>query len=356
MKFLLMTLLMTTSINALAQNRNQNSVIVGGALLNILKLPEEIIFGVTAPFKIKKYNRLAEKTLENKSSSTEALTCEQKCADDFSILADKRERMNADKGENLLAFLNEKSDFADHIQRTVGYCWGHTSTTRTFNYLAHFDAQEIHEKAPSKSDEKEYTKFYKKKIKRIMNYKAEIIPGFKNLREFSADPIIKKLLKDKVVWQWADQALRVRSVGVSTVGQLRLMKQDKVKEFLKEVEERLSVNHAPKVFFTNLNSPAFIHIVNVNEVRRESESKVKLCILDNHEYEDDLRDCGRFVSIDFDKDEYFYSGWDDPNRNLEGFVGQFGFTPEDRIEMVNYQKANRKLCMKLCKSSSEGKL
>lgn len=352
MKFLLVTLIMSASIQAYAQNRNQNSVIVGGALLNILKLPEELIFGVTAPFKINKYNKLAEKTLAEKKEVKEALTCEEKCADDFSILSDKMQRMHADKGENLLSFLNEKSDFADHIQRTVGYCWGHTSTTRTFNYLATFDAEEAFEKAPSRSDEKEFSKFYKKKIKNIMNYKAQIIPGFKNLREFSADPVIMRLLKDKVVWQWADQTLRFRSAGVFTKGQLRFMSNEKVENFLKEIEERLKVNHSPKVFFTNLKSPAFIHIVNVNEVRRESETKVKMCILDNHEYEEDLKDCGRFVSIDFEKDEYFYSGWDDPKRNLEGFVGQFGFTPEDRIEMVNYQKENRKMCLKLCEQSS----
>lgn len=337
MKFISFVLFSSlVSTGAFAQ-MNQNHVVASGTLLNLLKLPEEIFWAINRPLMVKQHKEESLLTRQDHSYSEESLSCEEKCYDDFRILADKSKRMRPDTGEHLLSFLNEKSDFANHIQRTVGYCWGHSSITRNFNYLAYFDP----------SAEKLETKKYRKIIKKIAGGRAAVIPGFPNLREFSADPEIQVLLKDRVVSKWVSNSLRLSSAYVSFRGFKGLMKPNKLNKFLDEVRFRLSVNHVPKIFFTNLKKPGFIHIVSVYDIVEE-ENQYKLCILDNHEYEDDLRNCGVFVSIKKDGSENFYAGWETPEKNREGYVGQFGFTPEDRSEMMRYRKENTKMCLKLC--------
>lgn len=323
-----------------AQKLDQSVVIAGGLFLNIFKLPEELIWAITSPAKHAQYRKLTDitKAMVNADVVSEPVTCEQKCADDLRILSDARNKMFPDSGEHLLSFLNEKKDFADHIQRTVGYCWGHSSVTRNFNYLAHFDP----------SLKKLEAKKYKKIIRRIMRGKAEIIPGYANLREFSAEPEIMLALKDQVVWKWLEKSMRVRSIGTSLKGMRGLMPRDELFSFIEQLKEKLSVNHAPKIFFSNLKKPGFIHIVNVYDVVEE-ESQIKLCILDNHQYEDELKNCGVYVSVKKDGSENYYEGWNTPAREIEGHVGQFGFTPEDDIEILKFQKENTKLCLEQCK-------
>ena len=320
-----------------AQKYNQSYVIVGGIFLNLFKLPEDLIAAVTSSSNREDYLEQLRTTKNHFKSKLKMsdLSCEEKCFDDFRILSDARNRMVPDSGKNLLSFLNEKKDFADHIQRTVGYCWGHTSVTRNFNYLAHFRPA-----APKLAS-------YKSVIQSIMQNKAAIIPGYANLREFSANPEIKKLLKDQVVWEWLEKSMRVSAIGTSTKGFKGLMEKEKLWSFLYEVREKLSVNHAPKIFFSNLKRPAFIHVVSVYKIIVGNKD-VKLCILDNHQYEDQLKNCGVYVSVKLDGSENYYKGWDNPERQVEGYVGQFGFTPEDDIEIMRFQKENKKMCLNLC--------
>lgn len=344
---LILSFMLLLSTHALAQN--QDAVIVTGGLLNLFKFPEEVVFGLTKPAKMQRYENLKARTTQESDRKTEARTCEELCPDNLHVLKNQRQKMLADRGENLLSFLNEKTDFANHIQRTVGYCWGHTTVTRTFNYLAYFDADEQIEKAPSRDNLKKWESFYRKKIRKIMNMKAQIIPGFKNLREFSADPKIQDMLKDKVVWGWADKTLRLRSLKVFTSGQKGLMNKEEVLSFVEQLESKLNVNHTPKIFFTNLKKPGFIHIVSANDVVR-SENEIKICILDNHQYEEELKDCGVSVTYNLTEGSLYYHGWDNPERELEGWVGQLGFTPEDEVELLDYQKENRKMCLEMCRA------
>lgn len=59
---------------------------------------------------------------------------------EFDLHKNAIERMQPETGENLLDFLNGKDDFHKFHQRTLGYCYGHSTLTRHFNYLAIFDA------------------------------------------------------------------------------------------------------------------------------------------------------------------------------------------------------------------------
>ena len=323
-----------------AQKLDQSAVIVGGIFLNIFKLPEELVWAITNPAKRDRYQKLIDvtKAKKNNDRKIEEMSCAEKCSNDLSILSEARNKMFPDSGEHLLSFLNDKKDFADHVQRTVGYCWGHSSVTRNFNYLAHFDP----------SLKREDPKNYRTLIRKIMRGKAQVIPGYANLREFSAEPEIMVYLKDQVVWKWLEKSLRVRSIGTSLKGMKGLMPKDELMSFVDSVKEKLSVNHAPKVFFSNLKKPGFIHVVSIYDVVEEAE-QIKLCILDNHQYEDELKNCGVYVSVKKDGSENYYEGWNNPAREIEGFVGQFGFTPEDDLEILKFQKETTKLCLEKCK-------
>lgn len=337
-----------------AHAQNQDAVIVAGTLKNFIRLPEEIFFGITKTMKLKSYKKLKEKSTQHKGIPATAVSCEEQCPDNMHVLKNARMRMLADKGGNLLAFLNEKSDFKDHIQRTVGYCWGHTSVTRTLNYLAHFDPESRLEQAPPREEKRKFRRFYRNKILSMMNYKAQVIPGFKNLREFSNDKVIQKILKNQVVWGWADKALKLRSISIFTRSKKGQMTPEALEAFIDETEHRLDLNHAPKIYFTNLKKPGFIHVVNVNEIRR-NENEIKVCILDNHQYEDELKDCGVSVSINLNTNEIYYEGWNKPERGVEGFVGRLGFTPEDEVEMLTFQRETRKMCLKQCSLDAESR-
>jgi hypothetical protein len=48
----------------------------------------------------------------------------------FAIHSESFEIMQPNTGEHLLDFLNEKSDFKGFHQRTLGYCYGHTTLQR----------------------------------------------------------------------------------------------------------------------------------------------------------------------------------------------------------------------------------
>lgn len=342
MKYIFPALLISLSLMPMAhaQKWDQSAVIVGGVFLNIFKLPEELVWAITNPAKRAQYQKLIDttKAKANSDRKAEELSCAEKCSSNLSVLSEARNKMFPDSGEHLLSFLNEKKDFADHVQRTVGYCWGHTSVTRNFNYLAHFDP----------SLKKEEPKKYRSLIRKIMRGKAQVIPGYANLREFSAEPEIMVYLKDQVVWKWLEKSLRVRSIGTSLKGMKGLMPKDELMSFVDRVKEKLSVNHAPKVFFSNLKKPGFIHVVSIYDVVDEPE-QIKLCILDNHQYEDELKNCGVYVSVKKDGSENYYEGWNTPAREIEGYVGQFGFTPEDDLEILKFQKETTKLCLEKCK-------
>jgi hypothetical protein len=352
-KIILVLLMLTLSFSAFSQQKadyeddggiDQTLVLLTGVVLAIPRLHVDFFEMLADSFTKDHYIRTFSKTYPKARSQYNL--CENRCQSPHGLLSLGFQKMQPAYG-NLLDFLNEKKDFADHIQRTVGYCWGHTSTTRKFNYLAVFDPFERYEKLPRFAYKSQKRAYFKHKINRVMRNQATIFPGYSNLREFSRDEEMKHLLKDKVVWQWMNNAIRVKSIPASAKGIFGRMKASQFNLFFNQVKRKLRNFHTPKIIFTNLKRPAFIHVVSVYDTR-ETRTHKKLCLLDNHEYEKDLRDCGRYVLIDKSDYSYSYSGWDDPARDLEPMVGQFSFAPEDDVEVYKFYRSLRRLCERVC--------
>ncbi len=114
-------------------------------------------------------------------------------------------KANKSEGNHLASkYKDEDGGYIDEdfVVNNHGLCVGYTSTLRKFAYLAFFQPDM---KAPfdEKTHKKQRTKYYKKIIDDIFANKPRIIPGFKNLSEFSGQPEWAVYLKRHVVEQWA---------------------------------------------------------------------------------------------------------------------------------------------------------
>lgn len=121
MKKLLSVLLLFTALSAGAQVLgflNQNFVMIGGAIFNVMKTPVELVKAFQSINFKKKYKKFKQNKEEQ--GNLEALAslpenhCSVVCIESFDILAEAKEKMQPNTGEHLLDFLNEKVDFAGH--------------------------------------------------------------------------------------------------------------------------------------------------------------------------------------------------------------------------------------------------
>lgn len=360
MKKTLIVLLLSVSTLAQAQVLgifNQNWVVGAGVIVNLIRSPQELIQVLSKPSLRKRYQNYVIKNVDDDTANLQVDSdenmCSQVCPSDFSIFKDAYQKMQPDTGEHLLDFLNEKKKFRRHHQRTLGYCWGHTTLTRKFNYLAYFDEDNKQEEfIPSKKNMRKWRRFYKKKIKRIMRGKATYISGFKNLREFTADPDILKMTKLKTVRSWWSHAVRMSAVPVFLTNFKRPMNIDEISTLIKDIEFKLSNYITPKIYMANMKKPMFMHIISVYNVIHDEDGSTRICILDNHQYEDELRGCQTYLRA-YPDGRLYYPGWEEPETELEGWVRRFGYTPEDLRETVKFAKQRIKMCKQLTKCQQE---
>jgi|GEM_PF-6924945 len=102
---------------------------------------------------------------------------------------------------NSFAILNTFDELGIVSNFNVGDCWGVSGVLRKFVMLSIFTPQF---RAPFDRDQQktEYLTYYAKKIETILSGKPAVIPGFKNLRDFSSDPLIELYLKQRIVGEW----------------------------------------------------------------------------------------------------------------------------------------------------------
>ncbi len=93
---------------------------------------------------------------------------------------------------NQMAIINSDEEFDSLTDRKIGVCWGVAGVLRKFLMLASFAPDEAYE---SRS-------FYLKSIDQIVNGYPIRIPGFKNLEDFSSDPVLEKYIKHKMLELW----------------------------------------------------------------------------------------------------------------------------------------------------------
>ena len=337
---------------------NQDWILMKGLLIRLLMLPVDPFTAFARNEVGKRYEEFEKRSVEathtgdcelwsDQSLKPEAgrCSCEQVCPESFDILAKFRPRMEP-KNENLLHFLNDEEDFDEIHPRTLGYCWAQTTVLRDFGYLAVFDAENrFGAEIPNREKQpKAWLKYYRGLIRQILSHEATVIPGFKNLWDFSSDEAINRELRSQTVKTWRKTAVRLESLPLlmRSINQNE-MRPEEIRAFLVQVRHALSLNQTPKIWFTHEEDWKSIHVVPVYEVRETSEG-TRVCFVDNHGYEEVHTDCGRSVLIRPDGSLY-YKDWDffkDRYRTIR----VMGFTPEDRYENVRYVEQLSGVCRK----------
>lgn len=274
-------------------------------------------------------------------------SCDQVCPNNFNINLPMAKRMFPANDDYLLSFTNDKGVFVDSYSRTIGYCWGHTTVTRNFNYLAYYDPNnDLKQKVPSRNNHTAWLNFYKQKIRKIMTYQAQVIPYFSNLFELSSDPDLKVFFKQKVIESWYKQTLSFKNLGHGLSILKRKMSLSAVGAMLDKVERYLAVGIAPKLIVYS-QKPGYIHVVSTFKIQREGD-RVKVCLLDNHQFSDGLNRCQASLEITKkgqtgEVDMYYY-GWDNPEKGLDGTVKRFELAFENDMESLRYKNELVKLC------------
>jgi hypothetical protein len=108
--------------------------------------------------------------------------------------------------DNQFSFGN--GEVGNVCERSYGYCHGYTYSLVMWNRLAHFDPTNFNKAMiPDKETQpEEWFNFYRRIIDEVNKRKPMIIPGFKNLYEFSdSDPRITNYLKERIAINWADR-------------------------------------------------------------------------------------------------------------------------------------------------------
>jgi len=330
---------------------NQYTLALKTALINLIRGPQELVWFLNSNKIQREYLSKKELTLQKNPNETQypgsELSCEQKCVDDFSILSSVKKRMSPENGDFLLGFLNKKHDFIQHTPSKLGYCWGHATVTRNVGYLAQFDPEQKIELAPSEDNKRKFRIFYRKKIRKMMLGQVQVIPGFTNTREFSSHPLLINMFKSFVVNQWANRALRFGSIKFLFKGKKKVMSPEKVKKLVQEIQEKLSINHAPLLLFSPLGKPSASHVTVVYDLRIEND-QIKICISDNNFYENEIRDCKTNLLITNNYSDIFYAPWKDKARDRFGKIGSMAFTQEDNFNMLRYQRAHHRQCLQRC--------
>jgi hypothetical protein len=137
-----------------------------------------------------------------------------------------------------LAFPNSGSYFKEHCDVEFGLCAGMTYFMRSMNMGAVYDPTNQFEKRynnfiPKRdTNPDKFVKFYSKKFNKIMANKPQVIPGFKNLRELSEDPLLSGPIKKLIVEQWS-------RINVSIPG---------ITQYLKSVSENLDQKEITKLY------------------------------------------------------------------------------------------------------------
>jgi len=143
--------------------------------------------------------------------------CPLLCPENIDILHNnKRRAPPVTASGNYFSFLNSAFDVFPNEVRPLdrsavtnsipasGYNLGMISARRKFNELATFSRTPVPNFHGSESEKKRY---YMARIDDIMDNKPASVPGYGNLAEFSADPLIQKYLKQKVAEEWHNKAI-----------------------------------------------------------------------------------------------------------------------------------------------------
>jgi hypothetical protein len=273
MRYLVIALILTSSFTPKA---NAQQILLG-AYHGVLSVGKAIPQAIRRKKRLKVYDQLVKDFKQNYVTGDDA---NYKCSNSLEVLYMNKSQSIPTK-VNSLTFRNHADVY--RIKNPFGYCWGHAKVTQKMNRLAIFRPDL---EAPFKVGSRKWKKFYRKKIKKLTKYnKAQIIPGFANLYDFSSHPYIQQKLANAVQNSWAKLAVNIR--GLKT-GLKKQNTQEEKLTLIKQITERIDRNQHPLVNLHYLaENFTETHIVVLWKYEGEVEPGThKFCARDNNsEYE-----------------------------------------------------------------------
>lgn len=169
----------------------------------------------------------------------EKCSCASLCPFDMTIMRKTAHQMIPSE-ENSLHFRNHAEGVFKY-QELSGFCWGHSTVEQRMVQLSVFKPEE---KCPYEEGSRDWVLFYKRIIDDLVHNTARIIPGFKNLYEFSGHPAFEEYIALQVSKTWAKQA-----AGIANMKHFIRLKNDKKSnlQFVKRTKEYIDFNVSPVI-------------------------------------------------------------------------------------------------------------
>ncbi|MDA8793026.1 hypothetical protein N9N67_07265 [Bacteriovoracaceae bacterium] len=201
------------------------------------------------------------------------------------------------KLENSLTFNNHCPNIPDKAIKGSGFCWGYASLEQKLLRLASFDSSK---QAPATINSEEWISFYEEKIASVLENNFTIIPGFKNLREFSSNKKIEWMLKKFMILTWTNEAHHPSGLKGSKFKGWELGKK---KEFFEQTIELLDLGFTPLVLQAKGEGRKNSHVLVAWEYFRKNKETV-ICLRDpNKTYLFD-RACRYKAILSEDEEDY----------------------------------------------------
>lgn len=219
--------------------------------------------------------------------------CEKVCPQRGLGILDRYKEKVLPHEKDKLSFRNSSSMFKDADSMLIpfqGYCSGMVSSRRKFNMNGFFEPDSEPKDSKGrviKADDPEIISFYEDIIDRIHDNKPTEIPGYSNLGEFTKDPMIQDIMRQKIADEWADVTV-LRSTANSTAIYGPLAGEKKVSpeqsnKVISGLEEKIE-NVGSGTLYMGLGGTFNMHIVDafavIPSTNKYSKNKAKICIND----------------------------------------------------------------------------
>jgi hypothetical protein len=226
------------------------------------------------------------------SCDNQSCSCNKLCPMDFDILDRGIGQELGQRVDDQFAFSN--SSLGASYSNYEGFCWGYATLNQKFNRLATFSLME------KVSDEIKNNPFrradyYKEIIAKIKHNEPVTIPGFRSLKDFSADPEVQEALQPAIADEWQVNAASIQ--GLSSVTQNDPLTHNQYSTLFDEIDEAIKNHQTPKVLFNKVGYSGWAHVVQVQSVKKLPNGNRVLCVWDNAYPAADSVDCKKKMEL-----------------------------------------------------------
>ncbi len=242
---------------------------------------------------------------------------------------------------NAFAIANTDAEYEYLSDFKFGICWSLTGTLRKFIMLAKFDPNT---EAPFDrlNDTENYLRYYASKIEKILAGEPVVIPGFRNLREFSSEPGIEYYLKSRMVTEWKTD------IGTSSVFRNFQFIPDVhiMERTMAAVRHLLQKNIFPKIYITGKGDRSFFvyqdkHVLMPYQTGADNLGHPITYVWDPNFYGQNVRKYPTFI-IKADKAYVTSHFKEEEITELKGLE----FPPEEELETRTILSKTEKFCKK----------